>query len=123
MMAERNHGERTNTNFIIARKETLSEAQKKAIVDFVFDRMMGVKIASNEEELEKYFEEYEKYVEFDDELKKKMHESLAQGLSLFSTIIFFDENFQFADILNDLWEHIAQADPDALVQLATSVEG
>lgn len=122
MTIERNYGERVNTSFIIARKEELSEAQKDAIVDFALDRMLGLKIASNEEELEKYLEEFDPYLEFGDEAKKKMHESLAQGLSLFSTIVFFDENFQFADLLNGLWEDMERADPDSLVRISTSLE-
>lgn len=108
----------SSSSFIIARKEELSQKQKDAIVDFVVRRMLGEKVASTQEELARYAEEYEPG---EDDLER-MKAEIDKGMAIYSGDVTFDSGEDdIAYLLNDLWEAIAKADDASFVGIDTSL--
>lgn len=108
----------SSSSFIIARKEELSQKQKDAIVDFVVRRMLGEKVASTQEELARYAEEYEPG---EDDLER-MKAEIDKGMVIYSGDVTFDSGEDdIAYLLNDLWEAIEEADDASFVGIATSL--
>ena len=108
----------SSSSFILARKEELSQKQKDAIVDFVVKRMLGEKVASTQEELDRYAEEYW----LEGEELEAMKAEINRGLSIYSGDVSFDTGEDdIAYLLNDLWEAIERADDASFVGIDTSL--
>ena len=98
----------SSSSFIIARKEELTEAQKKAIVDYVEERMLWKRMLtpqSTEEEISEVFEE--NYIE--DEMREKIRQALKEGKSVYYDWVVFEccEN-EYAEMMESLWECLSE---------------
>lgn len=92
----------SSSNFMIGRKDDLTEDQKNKIIDFVKKRFLGKKIASTEQEWIKYLIE-ERYGDIVDDdgnideysddydLYKEGMDILNKGLSIYSDWVSFED--------------------------------
>lgn len=116
----------SSSSFLLARKDELTQKQKDAIVDFVVRKMLGERVVSTSEELEKYLSfdgekdgwhnEPEHFCEVEshtDEAK----EAVGAGLSLYAGEVSFECDNDIGDLYRELWEAIWEADPEHFVAI------
>ena len=93
----------SSASFILAHKGKFSDAQKKALADYVIDKMLGEKIlepGATEEEIQEVAEDYYKVEDHLDEIKQ----ALAEGKSIYSGDVSFDPGAdQYPDVLEEVW--------------------
>ena len=111
----------SSSSFLLARKEELTKEQKEVILDFVVERMLGKKIASNEAELKKYFAEDENAEYLDEDVKENMLEQVRAGLAIYSGWISFEGDYELAYLLDDLWRMLECADDSSFVGIDTDL--
>lgn len=105
----------SSSSFILARKETFSDAQKAAIINFIEKKMFGKKILtpeSTEEEVQKYFED--KYVSKHEQ--GEIREALKKGMSIYGDTIDFEDfslMYEYTELLQDLWKLLENIDTDS----------
>ena len=101
----------SSSSFVIARKPTLNERQKEAIIDYVQDKFLGEPLltpADDEEKIRQALEDEFDFRRFD-RLRSEAREALAQGLSIYSGYVSFDEaEYSIADIYEGVWKVLAE---------------
>lgn len=106
----------SSSSFIIARNEELSEKLKETIVGIVQQEMLGQKILSpdsTEEEIKKIFDD--NYID-EDEDQTAIRNALKTGKSVYMGNVIFEycEN-DYAEILEEIWEAMEEADKDEFI--------
>jgi hypothetical protein len=100
----------SSSSFILARKSELNGKQKAAIIKYVEDNMLGKKLlspTSTEEEIQECFDG--NYCFDDDSARKGAKEALANGLSVYSGKVVFDEcEWHLGNIYTDIWEIVEE---------------
>ena len=122
----------SSSSFILARKGGLTEKQKEKILEYVEHNMLGNKIASTKEELDKYFlETYdldvnnENFMDDDYYYGQKYKDCLGaieKGYSVYMGYVSFEGDDSYADVLNDIWEELEEADEDNFQGIDTSLD-
>lgn len=112
----------SSSSFILARKEELTETQKKVIIDFVETKMLGKKMLtpeSTEEEILQLFDE--QYI--DEEEQNEIRASLKAGKTVFGGNVCFEccED-DYADLLVALWEKLEEAGEEDFETIDGSLE-
>lgn len=113
----------SSSSFIIARKEEFTVEEKDVILKTIEKSVFGEKIASNKEELDKYFldvyrrdfsgfslgmeneEPFKDYYMTDKYVE--CLKALEQGLSVYGDTVDFEYPFGYADFLEDVWKALA----------------
>lgn len=126
----------SSSSFIIARKEKFSEEQKKAIIEHAAKQIFGSKIASNKEELDRYFAEnyYEDYSKYEPENKEEYKnnryyseyvqalKAIENGLIIYgSTIDFECSEYNIADIFHGFWAAVEEVNDGSFVSIDTDL--
>lgn len=120
----------SSSSYIIARKNELSEEQKKAIIEYVENAMLGnSKGISTKEELDEFFkEEYYEDVndeDFEDsynyEKYKKALDAIERGLTVYTGWVSFECDSSEADLLVPLWEKLSKLNDD-FVEIDTDLD-
>jgi hypothetical protein len=100
----------SSSSFILARKSELNDKQKAAIIKYVEDNILGEKNLSpenTEEEIEKGFDD-SYYFDYEAD-RKEAREALANGLSVYSGKVVFEEcDWQLAKIYTDIWNIVKE---------------
>lgn len=119
----------SSSNFLIARKEELTEKQKEQLLKFA-EKLMGGKIASTEEELMDYFTETYG-IEFDEfgnseddswyyDSYLKARDAIRNGLVVYAGWVSFEGDDEIASVYEDLFDSLQ--DGDNYVDIDTSLE-
>lgn len=106
----------SSSSFIIARNEELSEKLKETIVGIVQQEMLGQKILSpdsTEEEIKKIFDD--NYID-EEEDQTAIRNALKTGKSVYMGNVIFEccEN-DYAEIFEEIWEAMEEADKDEFI--------
>ena len=105
----------SSSSFILARKEELSDTLKETILSFVQQEMLGRKMLSpdsEEEEIQKIFEE--EYI--DEEQQEEIRSALKAGKTVYYGSVTFEcSEYDYAELLETLWEKMKEASEDEFV--------
>ena len=128
----------SSSSFILAKKEKLTEKQREEIINFIEETMFGEKIATNKEELDRYFkknhgEDYSNFqIGMENETPyerycwvnryKKALKALENGLIIYSGWVSFEDGDEYADILSMLWEKMEEVDNKSFISIDTKLE-
>ncbi len=99
----------SSSSFILARKGELTDKQKEIIVQFALKNFLGEKDLTpenTEEEIQNYFEE--QYI--DEEQQEAIVKALKEGKSIYSGWVSFEDDDNYAYMLEELWEQLEEAD-------------
>lgn len=97
----------SSSSFLLARKDELTEEQKKQIVDFVCQNMLGDRVLTpdcTEEQLSQFLEE--EYIA--EERSDQIRQALKEGKSIYLGVVHFDGGDDYAYILERLWEYLEE---------------
>ncbi|MCD7751104.1 MAG: hypothetical protein LUI10_05115 [Lachnospiraceae bacterium] len=103
----------SSSSFVLARNEDLTKKQKEAIVEFVRKYMLGRKIldptTSTEENLKNAADD-DFRIEYNENAVRK---AMKEGKAIYSgEVIFEDTEYQYAELFQDLWDALEEADPE-----------
>ena len=106
----------SSSSFILARKPELNDRQKSAIIEYVEKTFLGQKLFDpevTEESLLKTFKEDWDF-RYDDSLQNETRKVLAQGLSVYSGYVSYDESdYHIAKIYESIWKILAENDDES----------
>lgn len=95
----------SSSSFILARNSELSSRQKEEIVKYVEQELLGKPILtpqSTEDEISEVFEDDWDFQ--DEEVRKKVKEALAEGKTIYSGRIDYEESdYHYAGLFEKLW--------------------
>jgi hypothetical protein len=100
----------SSSSFILARKSELNDKQKAAIIKYVEDNILGemnLTPENTEEEIENGFDD-SYYFDYEED-RKEARKALANGLSVYSGEVVFEEcEWQLAKIYTDIWNIVKE---------------
>ena len=106
----------SSSSFILAMKE-LTQEQKDAIVEFSLKEMLGEKIVSTKEELDKYAEEND----LEDNKTEELQRYLDEGYSIYSGWVSFENDYSHSQLFQDLWSTLECTDPTTFAGIDTDL--
>lgn len=98
----------SSSSFILARKPEMNDKQKKAIIDFVEQKLLGeimLTPESTEEEIQNVFEEEWEF--HDEDKQREVREALQSGKSIYSGWVSFEDDcaeYGYAGIFEKIWK-------------------
>ena len=112
----------SSSSFVIARKGSLTDRQKKAILEFVEKTFLGKKILcpdSTEEEIKKAIDEYWGL----DNNETLIRGLLAKGNDIYTGVVVFEESeYYLAELYQKLWAVLSENAEDNFTEVETSME-
>ena len=112
----------SSSSFVIARRPTLSQAQKDAIVKAIEDRILGKPM--NQDEINYYRSSISDYYEGKEEEERldALKQAEQKGLVFCTGSVDTDSSFNdLIDIYYDVWSAMEKADPDGFLSLKTEL--
>lgn len=120
----------SSSSFILARNGELNNEQKELIIKYVEENMLGHKIASTKEELDKFW--YTMYGEdvndedFSDSWKYNDYleclKSIEKGFSIYCGRVNFEDDSEIAYLLDGLWRTLEKNNKNNFLGIDTSLE-
>ena len=98
----------SSSSFLLARKGELTEKQKKAILNYIENAVLGYEILAAGASDEKIQQVIKKnHIDYDDaeEIKK----ALKKGKSIYMGVVDFEVD-SYADLCQSIWEHLEELD-------------
>ena len=106
------------SNFILARKEKLTEEQKDVIINFVLENLLGQKADIEPAKAKEYLENNW----LDESNVDDIKQALKKGLSIYTGMVSFeDDGYELAYLLKSLWKELQEADPDSFIEIDTDL--
>ncbi|MBQ6968613.1 MAG: hypothetical protein IJP84_12020 [Lachnospiraceae bacterium] len=110
----------SSSSFIIARKEELTESEKKAVIKYVEKELLGTKLLSpdnSEDDIKNAIEE--NYLQ---ENEEKIREALKDGLSIFHGYVSFEgSDGDIASVYQGIWSELKDHSDGSFVEIDTSL--
>ena len=101
----------SSSSFIIARKEELTESEKKAVIKYVEKELLGTKLLSPDNS--------------EDDIKnaiEKIREALKDGLSIFHGYVSFEgSDGDIASVYQGIWSELKDHSDGSFVEIDTSL--